>query len=86
MAISDILDIDTLSNALGSVFLLPRICTLLRFSKSEVVQEGFEKVTFFLWLFCFYLFEYYNVFYNNLPILSACVSSYYVKFEYCELE
>ena len=47
MATSDILDIDTLSNALGSVFLLPRICTLLRLSKSEVVQEGFEKVTFF---------------------------------------
>ena len=58
MATSDILDTDTLSNALGSVFILPRICTLLRISKSEVVQEGFEKVTFFMWLFCFNLFEY----------------------------
>ena len=48
MATSDILDIDTLSNALGSVFLLPRNCTHLRISKSEVIQEGFEKLKFFV--------------------------------------
>ena len=78
MATSNKLHIDTLSNALGSVFLLPRICTLLSFQNDKWFTKVLKKWNF-LWLFCFYVFEYLIFFYENLLLLGTCVYPNFCK-------